>query len=200
MAKEHRASPLPEIERRFIAPLELRVDGDKAKRLMGYAAVFNSLTDLYWYREQIAPACFADTIGADDIRGLFNHDPNMILGRNRAKTLILKEDERGLWFEIDVPDTQVGRDTVTSVQRGDVTGCSFEFRTMKDAWDYSDENHPVRTLQKVQLFDVGPVTYPAYTDTSVAARSRDAWLKGQGPAPASVRARMEMKLRLAQIA
>ncbi len=170
------------IELRQIAPLELRIeDGDKGKKLIGYAAVFNSLTDIFWFREQIAAGCFTDTIKTDDIRGLFNHDPNMILGRNMAKTLSLKEDSKGLRFEIDVPDTQVGRDTVTSVERGDVSGCSFAFRTLSDAWDYSDEDHPVRTLQKVQLFDVGPVTYPAYTDTSVAARSLEAAKKAQKP-------------------
>jgi len=171
------------MERRQFAPIELRIeDGDKGKRLVGYAAVFNSLTDIFWFREQIAAGCFTDTIKEDDIRGLFNHDPNLILGRNRAKTLSLKEDSKGLRFEIDVPDTQVGRDTLTSVQRGDVSGCSFAFKTLADAWDYSDEEHPVRTLQKVRLFDVGPVTYPAYPDTSVAARSLEAAKKATKPA------------------
>lgn len=171
------------IERRQFAPIELRIeDGDKGKRLVGYAAVFNSLTDILWFREKIAAGCFTDTIKEDDIRGLFNHDPNLILGRNQAGTMRLKEDSKGLRFEIEVPDTQVGRDTVTSVQRGDVTGCSFAFQTIADEWDYSDEKNPVRTLKKVKLYDVGPVTYPAYPDTSVAARSLEAAKKAQKPA------------------
>ncbi len=176
MAKEARQPEVNDIERRHLTlPVELRADKDgKLKLLVGYAAVFNSITDIGWFREQVAPGCFTDTIKEDDIRGLFNHDSNMILGRNVAKTCSLTEDSRGLYFEIDVPDTQAGRDVATSVKRGDVTGCSFSFSTLADEWDYSDEDSPLRTLKKVRLYDVGPVTYPAYTDTSVAARSLEA--------------------------
>lgn len=164
------------VERRdILAPVEIRVAGDGKKRmLVGYAAVFNSVTDIGWFREQIAPGAFADAVKEDDVRGLFNHDSNLILGRNKAGTLSLKEDRKGLYFEIDVPDTQVGRDVLTSVERGDVSGCSFAFMTLADEWDYSNEDSPLRTLKKVRLFDVGPVVYPAYADTSVAARSLEA--------------------------
>ncbi len=169
--KQKKAEALEGMERRdVVIPLELREDG-KTKKLTGYAAIFDSVTEINWFREQIAKGCFQETVAQDDIRGLFNHDPSLILGRNRAKTLVLKEDAKGLYFEIDVPDTQVGRDVVTSVHRGDVTGCSFAFRTLANEWDRTDPDHPLRTLTKVQLFDVGPVTYPAYVDTSVAARS-----------------------------
>ncbi|MEN6336793.1 MAG: HK97 family phage prohead protease [Phycisphaerales bacterium] len=184
MAKEAEKTQIPDIEQRHLTfPVEIRVEGEgKAKKLVGYAAVFKSVTDIGWFREQIEPGCFSDTIEDDDIRGLFNHDSNLILGRNKAKTLRLKEDSKGLWFEIDVPDTQVGRDTLTSVERGDVSGCSFAFTTLADAWDYSDEDSPLRTLKKARLYDVGPVTYPAYPDTSVAARSLEAAKKAQKPA------------------
>lgn len=164
------------VERRyFTLPVEIRADGDDAKKkLAGYAAIFNSITDIGWFREQIAPGCFAEAVQEDDIRCLFNHDPNYVLGRNKAGTLTVKEDEKGLFFEDAVPDTQVGRDTLTSVDRGDVTGCSFAFRAIKDEWDESDPDHPLRTLKKVRLYDVAICTYPAYADTSVAARSWDA--------------------------
>ncbi len=172
-----------QVERRFILPvgMEIRAEGDTKKKLVGYAAVFDSLTDLYWYREKIAPGAFAEAVQNDDVRCLFNHDPNLILGRNKAGTLILKEDDQGLFFEDEVPDTQVGRDTLTSVARGDITGCSFAFRTEKDEWDYTDEDNPIRTLVKVRLYDVGPVTYPAYPDTSVAARSAEAFRTSRPP-------------------
>ncbi|OHB65763.1 MAG: hypothetical protein A2Y76_01695 [Planctomycetes bacterium RBG_13_60_9] len=180
MPDETRKPKTSDIEQRHLTfPVELRATDDgKGKMLVGYAAVFNTVTQIgggWWgFREQIAPGCFTDTIKEDDIRGLFNHDSNMILGRNTAKTCSLKEDSRGLYFEIDVPDTQLGRDLVTSVQRGDISGCSFAFGTTADEWDYTEEDNPLRTLKKVRLYDVGPVTYPAYEATSVSARSLEA--------------------------
>lgn len=174
--KDKKSQEAQGIERRYFPlPVEVRADdGEGAKKLAGYAAVFDSMTDIGWFREKIAPGAFLDTAKEDDIRCLFNHNPDLILGRNKAGTLAVNEDEKGLWFENDVPDTQVGRDTLTSVERGDVTGCSFSFRTVKDQWDESDPDHPVRTLLKVKVYDVGPVTFPAYVDTSVAARSLEA--------------------------
>jgi len=174
------------IERRWIAleDAQVRVAEDGATKLVGYGAVFNSRTNIGWFDEQVAQGCFTDTIAQDDIRGLFNHNPDLILGRNKAKpaaTMRLSEDSRGLRFEIDVADTQVGRDVLTSVQRGDVSGCSFSFQTIRDAWDRSDPDHPLRTLQAVRLYDVGPVTFPAYPDTAVAARSLEAAKAAEKP-------------------
>jgi HK97 family phage prohead protease len=164
------------LERRWVTfeEADVRLAGDGTPKLIGYGAVFDSPTNIGWFEEQVARGAFSETILQDDIRGLFNHDPNMILGRNKAKptpTMRIFEDSKGLRYEIDVADTQVGRDTLTSVRRGDVSGCSFSFQTIKDEWDRSNPDHPKRTLRKVRLFDVGPVTFPAYPDTSVAARS-----------------------------
>ncbi len=154
--------------------VERREDGKKLIR--GHAAVFNVETDLGWFRERIAPGAFSESIGKDDVRALFNHDENFILGRNKAGTLTMREDEQGLYVEIDPPDTQVARDLVTSIERGDISQMSFGFQTIKDSWE-TEENaaKDLRTLEKVKLWDVSPVTFPAYQETDVAVRSHDCW-------------------------
>jgi hypothetical protein len=99
------------------------------------------------------------------------------LGRNRAGTLKLSEDERGLKIEIDPPDTQFARDLMVSIERGDISQMSFGFETIKDSWERSAEgnNLDIRTLEKVRLWDVSPVTFPFYKETDVAVRSHEAW-------------------------
>lgn len=144
---------------------------DKGLRFEGYAALFNEWSqNLGGFREQIAPGAFSKAVAADDIRALFNHDSNYVLGRTRSGTLRLWEDEKGLAFELDAPDTTWARDLHESVTRGDVSQCSFGFETVTDEWrqvDGLDE----RTLKEVKLFDVSIVTFPAYTATSAHARS-----------------------------
>jgi uncharacterized protein len=158
--------------------VEQREDGKKMIR--GHAAVFNTETDLGWFRERIAPGAFSESIGKDDVRALFNHDSNFVLGRNKAGTLTMKEDDRGLYVEIEPPDTQHARDLVTSIERGDISQMSFGFQTIRDSWD-TQENQvkDLRTLEKVKLWDVSPVTFPAYTETDVAVRSHDCWSQSQ---------------------
>lgn len=172
-----------EIERRaFVVEglvIETRDDGKKTMR--GHAAVFGQLSeDLGGFREQISPGAFADAIGTDDVRALFNHDPNFVLGRNRSKTLRLSEDATGLAIEIDPPDTQYARDLLVSMERGDITQMSFGFsaRPGGQDWAKNDAGQTVRTLKKVRLFDVSPVTYPAYPQTDVAVRELRAWVAG----------------------
>ena len=172
------------IERRVFATelrIERRATGENM--LVGHAAVFNSASeDLGGFREVVAPGAFAQSIQQDDVRALFNHDPNHVIGRNRAGTLRLTEDSRGLAFEIDLPDTQTARDLATSIERGDISGNSFGFQTLEDRWERMDAGE-LRTLIKVRLFDVSPVTYPAYPQTDVALRSLEAWKEAQKPAP-----------------
>lgn len=153
-------------------PVELR-DGDDGQPVaFGYAARFGTLSqDLGGFVERIEPGTFAKTIVEADIRGLFNHDSNLVLGRNKAHTLRMIEDTDGLSYEIDLPDTTAGRDVRTLLKRGDVTGSSFGFRTVADAWGETDDGYPLRTLQAVSLRDVGPVTFPAYTDAESGLRS-----------------------------
>jgi hypothetical protein len=175
-----------DIERRaFVVEglqIETRADGKKTMR--GHAAVFNQLSqDLGGFREQIAPGAFADAIQTDDVRALFNHDPNFILGRNVAKTLRLSEDATGLAIEIDPPDTTYARDLMVSMERGDVTQMSFGFsvRPGGQDWAKNDDGQTVRTLKKLRLFDVSPVVYPAYPQTDIAMREMRAWTESQRP-------------------
>lgn len=154
--------------------LELRADPPEQEggllRFGGYAAVFNTLTDIYDFREQIAPGAFTGSLQSDDIRCLFNHDANHVLGRNRSGTLRLSEDERGLFFEVDAPGAQWARDLHISVQRGDVNQCSFAFECIRDQWR-TVNGVEERTLLEVKLLDVSIVTYPAYPSTLAVARS-----------------------------
>ncbi len=168
-------------ERRSFPVVELRVEsgGDETRRIVGHAAVFESLSeDLGGFRERIAPGAFAASIAEDDIRALFNHDPNLVLGRNRSGTLRLAEDERGLAMAIDLPDTQAARDLAVMVDRGDVSQASFGFQTISDEFQMIDGD-VVRTLSAVRLFDVSPVTFAAYPQTEVAARSLETWKAAQ---------------------
>lgn len=195
---------MSDIERRSFAVdglgVETRENGQR--RLIGHAAVFNALSeDLGGFREMIAPGAFADAIGKDDVRALFNHDPNFVLGRTRSQTLRLSEDERGLAIAIDLPDTQTIRDLVVApIERGDVSQMSFAFAVRPNGQDWAkdDEGRVVRTLKRVRLFDVSPVTYPAYPQTDVAVRELRTWQEalavsgaktGSGPALNLVAAR-----------
>lgn len=170
-------------ERRAITtPVELRADADGTKHIVGYAAVFDSPTDLGWFVEEVARGAFAETIGKDDIRALGDHHPSRILGRNQAGTLALVEDDHGLLMDITIPDTSVGRDIQVSVERGDITGASFSFDVLDNEWRTVDGKE-FRRLTRVKLYDTGPVTFPAYPDTTVAVRSRDAWRAAAAPTP-----------------
>jgi len=164
-----------DMERRIIdVKLETREHNDESPKIVGYASVFNSLSEnLGGFREQIEPGAFDDALG-DDVRALFNHDPNMILGRTTAGTLSISSDENGLRYEIDPPNTTVGRDLMVSLQRGDITQSSFGFTVEDDSWSEDDDGRVIRTIHKVRnLFDVSPVTYPAYPEASVSARALD---------------------------
>lgn len=161
-----------QIERRFqVAELRAEpVDGQAARAIVGYAAVFNSLSqDLGGFVEKIAPGAFAGA-GQSDVRALFNHDPSMVLGRSTSGTLKVEEDEIGLRIRITPPDTQAGRDVITLIDRGDVSQMSFGFRTIKDEWA-QENGQTVRTLIQTELLDVSPVTFPAYTATNVQMRA-----------------------------
>lgn len=156
-----------QIERRFL-PAEMRVEQDGS--IEGYAAVFDEWADLGFFREKIRAGAFKKTIQEADVRALFNHDPNYVLGRNKAGTLELAEDRHGLHFRVDPPKAGWANDLHGSIQRGDINQASFGFNTIKDAWDH-DADPAERELLEVRLFDVSVVTYPAYEQTEVSARS-----------------------------
>jgi len=166
-------------ERRdVVEAVEIRAKDDGAATISGYAAVFHKETvigGMWGFREQIAPGAFDAAIKDDDVRALFNHDPNQLLGRTTNDTLKLSTDKKGLRYDVALPDTAVARDVRTLIQRGDVTGSSFGFTVTEDDWDESEVKKgklPLRTIRSVSLYDVSPVTYPAYPQTSVTARSK----------------------------
>ena len=157
--------------------VELRIQENGHTMLVGYAAKFGKWSvDLGGFREKIREGAFDDVL-EDDVRALKNHDSNLVLGRTTSGTLRLKTNKTGLRFEIDMPDTTTGRDTLEEVRRKDITGCSFAFRIAEEEWHETKQSGEItRTIIKIdRLFDVGPVTYPAYPDTTVAARSLDAY-------------------------
>ena len=167
---------MKDIERRTMA-VQLRVDNKGGSPVIaGSAAVFNSLSeDLGGFREQIAPGAFRSAIvDGCDVRALFNHEPSMILGRTTAKTLRLLETDAGLSFEIDMPDTTYAKDLMACMRRGDINQCSFGFRVDDggDTWLKDGAGMWTRTIHVVsRLYDVSPVTYPAYSMTECALRS-----------------------------
>lgn len=163
------------MERRYY-PTQIRAEtgaDQEAPKLNGYAAVFDQLSVVLYgmFRERIERGAFAGSIDGD-VRALWNHDTNLPLGRTKAGTLALVEDAHGLRVEIDPPATQAGRDAVESIRRGDVDQMSFAFDVLEDTWDQDPESGQlIRTLRKIQLYEVSPVTFPAYPQTSVSART-----------------------------
>jgi HK97 family phage prohead protease len=159
------------IERRTV-PCEYRESDGANPMIAGHAAVFDTPTDIGgWFTEVIAKGAFKAAIKRDDVRALWNHNEDYVLGRT-PKTLRLTEDEKGLAVEIDAPQTQLIKDMVlTPMQRGDVNQMSFAFQVTKEQWDQSDPKNLVRTIQEVKLYDVSPVTFPAYPTTDASVRS-----------------------------
>jgi len=162
---------IDEAERRMISePVEVREEGDE-KFIEGYAFVFGATADLGGFTEEIAVGA-ADGVMNDDVRGLLNHEPNIVLGRTKSGTMQLSLDARGLKYRIKYnpndPDHVSARE---KIMRGDISQSSFAFRIKDDKWEVRNgKDH--RTIIKLQrLIDVSPVTYPAYPDATVAARS-----------------------------
>lgn len=152
--------------------VELRGDAD-APQLAGYAAKYDTYSqNLGGFVEQIARGAFDKSLAdGNDVLCRYNHEDAGLLGRTSSGTLRLGSDSTGLTYEVDLPDTTVGRDVRVLAARGDVTQSSFAFRTLEDDWDVTDQGFPLRTLLRVQLMDVAPVNSPAYLDTSAAVRS-----------------------------
>ena len=151
--------------------VELRVMEVRAaegeRRISGYAATFNDVTDLGYFREQIATGAFEGRTD-DDVRLLINHT-GVPLARTTNGTLRLSVDNGGLRYEAELADTQEGRDLYTLIKRGDISQSSFAFSIEDEAWDNKTN---LRTVLKVgRLYDVSPVTYPAYATTTVQARA-----------------------------
>ena len=166
-----RSDPVSYERRTATEGVELREEGDTLTAI-GYAAVFDSLSQsLGGFVERILPGAFRSTLKQSDVTALFNHDANNLLGRSSAGTLRLAEDDKGLRYEVDLPFTTLGRDVAELLRRRDLIGSSFGFRTIADSWGETEDGYPLRTLSEVALRDVGPVVYPAYSDTEASLRS-----------------------------
>ncbi|HKY80264.1 MAG TPA: HK97 family phage prohead protease [Sphingobium sp.] len=154
--------------------LELRsIAEGETRTAEGYAALFNVETDIggYW-TEIIAPGAFTKSLQERDVVALHSHDTGRVVGRTGAGTLTLGEDETGLAFSNDLPDTSDGRDLAVQIERQDIPGMSFGFITRKQQWDETIDP-PRRTILEAELFEVTYTAFPAYPDTSVGLRSLD---------------------------
>jgi uncharacterized protein len=144
--------------------------------LSGYAALFNVEAVIGGlFRERIAPGAFREALKRDDVRGLFNHDPNVVLGRKSAGTLTLAEDRTGLRYTIALnPADPIAVSIAARIERKDITGSSFWFGIDSpddEEWTVDDPKKlPLRTLKRLRLVDVSPVSFPAYEATTVTAR------------------------------
>lgn len=161
-------------ERRFfVSPVQFEVrDGQPDENIIeGYAAVFNKPSeDFGGWTERIAPGAFDDVVN-DDAVALFNHDMNQVLGRNGVNVKI-SQDDTGLKYRIKLPDTTVAKDLRQLIKDGIISQSSFGFTVRSQEWKHEKDKPSVRTITKVRrLYDVSPVTYPAYPDTTVATRS-----------------------------
>lgn len=141
----------------------------------GYFAVFNSNYEIWdGASESIAPGAFDETI-SDDIRALTNHDTTLVLGRTTVSTLELKIDSRGLWGRIRInPNDSDAMNTYARVKRGDVSQCSIGFEILSEETDFGPDGSIHWTIQNVKLYEVSVCTFPAYEETNVSARQRDA--------------------------
>jgi len=154
---------------KFDSTLEVREENGEMI-IEGYAALYNSETDLGVFRESISPGAFDDVLN-DDVRALINHDPSLILGRSSAGTLELSTDEYGLKYRVKLGEQQYAKDLYTSIKRGDISQSSFAFTIKDQSWS---EDRSTRKVEKVaKLLDVSPVTYPAYKSATVAARKEE---------------------------
>jgi HK97 family phage prohead protease len=161
-------------EMRFAS--EIRADASgSGKKLSGYASVYGveaKIGDMF--REVIMPGAFDMCLSSDpDVRCLWNHDDNVILGRTSSGTLRLKSDKRGLFYEVDLPNTQAANDLWESVKRGDVSQSSFGFTCSSETWETPSKpgELALRKVEAADVFDVSPVAFPAYEAASVNARS-----------------------------
>ncbi|HYF69094.1 MAG TPA: HK97 family phage prohead protease [Ohtaekwangia sp.] len=158
-------------ERRMISEqVELREENEQ-RFMEGYAFKFGAIADLGSFTEEIAPGA-ADGVMNDDVRGLFNHDPNLVLGRNKAGTMTLSVDAVGMRYAIKHNPNDPDHVSVSEkIKRGDVTQSSFAFRVKDDKWETRNGKEHRTILKFSRLIDVSPVTYAAYNDATVALRS-----------------------------
>jgi HK97 family phage prohead protease len=173
--EHHKQAESGQIERRyFTGDAEFKSAPDGAGVLRGYALRFGVSYDMGWFTEEVDRRAL-DNAEMSDVRVLFNHDPNQILGRTKSGTARIGVDEKGLWYEVDLPNSPNGENARVAISRGDVTQSSWGFTLSEngDKWEKRNgKNYRVLTNVKT-VFDASPVVFPANPDTSVAKRSFD---------------------------
>ena len=167
------------IEKRFITqPLEIekRADGEESRFITGYGVVFDSWSrDLGWFKETVDKKAF-DDVDMGEVVATFNHNFDNVLARSDSDTLELTIDSVGVKYRFEAPNTTYGNDLLENVRNGNVKGSSFMFTTLEQRWTYKDDESEIdeREIVKVdRLIELGPVTMPAYPDTTAAQRSHD---------------------------
>lgn len=157
--------------------IEVREDEDGKRTISGYAVKWEKKSHVLGYfmkfREQFKKGAFADSLNDGDQRFLWSHDTSQVLGRTKNGTLRLEEDDIGLRFELDLPNTTLGNDTLETIKRGDVDGISFGFSNPDDHIQEFDDDIPLRTIRQANLIEVSAVAFPAYPDSEVSARGYD---------------------------
>lgn len=157
--------------------IEIREAEDGQRSITGYAVKWemksHTMGFFSRFKEQFKKGAFTESLNKEDQRALWSHDTSKVLGRTKNGTLRLYEDDIGLRFELDLPNTTLGNDAYETIKRGDVDGVSFGFRMRKQEWDEADPDNIIRTISQADLFEISPVGFPAYPDSQVSARSED---------------------------
>ena len=155
------------------AEFETREDENELS-ISGYWSVFNSVYEIApGMTESVAPGAFSNTL-AGDIRALINHDSTLVLGRTKAHTLELREDEHGLWGKVIInPNDVDAMNLYNRVKRGDVDQCSFGFDIVSQESDFRDDGSIHWTIKEVVLHEISACTFPAYEQTNISARTRE---------------------------
>lgn len=157
------------MEKRHWNSFELRKADDGSAVLNGYAVVWDELSSVLYgqFRERVERGAFAGSLTTNTY-ALWNHNTDIVLGSTKAGTLQLDEDARGLRVEIAMPATRA--DLTEAVARGDVDQMSFAFDALEDSWEKAADGLLIRTLRKAELYEVSPVPFPAYPQTTIAKR------------------------------
>ena len=164
-------------KRGFMHPAQFKTREDGEDLIIeGYFAVFGSIYEIWNdMTESIDPGAFTETLKDADVRALINHDTTLVLGRTKAGTLELSVDEHGLWGKIRInPNDQDAMNLYERVKRGDVDQCSFGFEIVREETDFKEDGSIHWTVMEVRLWEVSVCTFPAYEETEVSARKRDA--------------------------
>jgi HK97 family phage prohead protease len=192
-------------QRNCVGGIEVRQSGE-TNTLYGYALKFDVTYDMGWFTESISRSALTEA-DMTDVRILFNHDPNFILGRTASKTATVGVDDIGLWYSVDLPKSPNGENVRVALERGDITQSSWGFYLdyttdgiVVDDWQYPVNGKTHRTILKVKkVVDASPVTYPANPDTSAAKRSYEEQVKPTGPTPEEIQNICIKRLRIIEL-